>query len=634
MSELLHATVARAIKLARSLCLLTVALSCLIGAAQADGARGVRRDGARVRERVGPGDTENGCPILPANDSLNEEVAGLPESPSSQRYIESIGVSAHLHPDFGIDPSYGIPYTVVGKRQPKVPIDFTEFKSESDSGPDPIPLNAPIEGGGKHGQGDRHVLVFQEGTCKLFELYQAARHGKGWSAASGATFNLRSDALRPEGWTSADAAGLPIFPLLVRYPEVNAGRITHALRVTVPESQRGYIHPATHFASSSTDASLPPMGLRLRLKASYPLGGFSGQALIVMQALKRYGLIVADNGSPWYITGAPNPGWDEDSLAQLKQVPGSAFEAVQTGPHHPLRGLPDRRLSLVGRLGRGLGGGLSLAEGLCGLLCRRRRLLLGVLGQRRLAGLAADGVLELPHARAERTTDLRQALGAEHEQQDDDQKGDVQGIVESHAVQSRSLRGRRRSLWTLGVCVRHLCGEHCRGRTQCLAEQLGCHQHHQGGEGVTQEPTAERVRQCDAGACAGHGEQAEQQGVGAIHIAITVLAQRADDRHRHDRQQRRSLCVVLIEAQEQHQAGHEQDPAPDTEETCDDPARQADGDRADHLSTSSTALATSTSANRIAIERAFRRCCSQVPSSTPSTAGRPISSASRRSTLP
>jgi hypothetical protein len=176
------------------------------------------------------------------------------------------------------------------------------------------------------------VLVAQEGTCMLYELYKAHLHGAEWRAASGAAFNLSSDALRPEGWTSADAAGLPIFPLLVRYPEVQAGQIDHALRVTVPVTERGYIHPATHFASSSSDPNLPPMGLRLRLKAGYSLAGFHGEPLIVLEALKRYGLIVADNGSRWFITGAPNPRWSDQDLEQIKQVPGSEFEAVETGP--------------------------------------------------------------------------------------------------------------------------------------------------------------------------------------------------------------------------------------------------------------------------------------------------------------
>ena len=271
------------------------------------------------------------CQVFPADNPLNEEIASAPVSPNSASYIASIGLTAHLHPDFGTNPTYGIPYTVVGPAQAKVPIRFTEFPEESDPGPYPVPRDAPVEGGSASA-GDRHVLVAQEGTCMLYELYHARRQKTGWRAGSGAVFNLRSNALRPEGWTSADAAGLPIFPLLVRYPEVQAGRIDHALRVTVPQTQRGYIHPATHFASSSSDPKLPPMGLRLRLKASYSLAGFHGESLVVLEALKRYGLIVADNGSPWFITGAPDPRWDDEDLEQIKQVPGSEFEAVQSGP--------------------------------------------------------------------------------------------------------------------------------------------------------------------------------------------------------------------------------------------------------------------------------------------------------------
>jgi hypothetical protein len=272
---------------------------------------------------------EGACPVLPASNPLNQEIALAPENPNSARYIASIGADIHLHADFGTPASYGIPYTVVGPDQRKVPIHFTEYGDESDPGPYPIPPNAPVEGAGE--EGDRHVLVLQEGTCKLYELYSAQRRRSGWDAASGAVFDLRSNKLRPEGWTSADAAGLPIFPLLVRYPEVRAGQIDHALRVTVAATQRGYIHPATHFASNSSNPSLPPMGLRLRLKASFDLAGYHGEALVVLRALKRYGLIVADNGSPWYITGAPNRRWNNEDLDQLKSVPGSAFEAVSTG---------------------------------------------------------------------------------------------------------------------------------------------------------------------------------------------------------------------------------------------------------------------------------------------------------------
>jgi hypothetical protein len=273
---------------------------------------------------------EGGCPIFPADNSLNREIAHAPVDPRSAEYIASIGLTGHLHPDFGTEPAYGIPYTIVGPHQPKVPIRFTEYGEESNPGPYPIPSGAPVEGAGE--AGDRHVLVLQRGSCKLYELYAAKRAGAGWEAGSGAVFNLRSNALRPEGWTSADAAGLPIFPLLVRYPEVRSGQIDHALRVTVARTQSGYVHPATHFASSSSDPALPPMGLRLRLRASYSLAGFHGESLIVLRALERYGLIVADNGSSWYITGAPDPRWNDEDLEQIKRVPGSAFEAVQTGP--------------------------------------------------------------------------------------------------------------------------------------------------------------------------------------------------------------------------------------------------------------------------------------------------------------
>jgi len=283
---------------------------------------------ATAHRAAGP--HEYSCPIFPASNPINQDISHAPVDPNSAQYIASIGASGHLHADFGSNPSYGIPYTVVGPHQPRVPISFSEFGEESNPGPYPVPANAPVEGSGE--EGDRHVLVLQKGSCKLYELYGARRSGAGWEAGSGATFNLRSNALRPEGWTSADAAGLPIFPLLVRYPEVRAGQIDHALRVTVEQTQRGYIHPATHFASDSSDPSLPPMGLRLRLNAGFSLAGYHGEALVVLRALKRYGLIVADNGSSWYITGAPDPRWNDEDLNQLKSVPGSAFQAVRTGP--------------------------------------------------------------------------------------------------------------------------------------------------------------------------------------------------------------------------------------------------------------------------------------------------------------
>jgi hypothetical protein len=306
----------RSTRWAASALLATLAICSL--AASAEGA--VHRRGPR----------EYGCPLFPANNALNRDISRAAVDPNSAAYIDSIGASLHLHADFGTNPSYGIPYSVVARSQPKAPIEFSEFGAESERGPYPVPLTAPVEGAGE--EGDRHVLVLQRGSCKLYELYSAERLGSGWLAGSGAVFNLRSNALRPEGWTSADAAGLPILPLLARYPEVHAGQIDHALRVTVARTQAGYIHPATHLASSSEDPSLPPMGLRLRLKASFDLSGYRGQALVILRALERYGLIVADNGSSWYITGAPDSRWNDEDLDQLKTVPGSAFEAVRSGP--------------------------------------------------------------------------------------------------------------------------------------------------------------------------------------------------------------------------------------------------------------------------------------------------------------
>src|ERR1700676_161630 len=207
------------------------------------------------------------CPIFPASSPFNQDISRASVDPGSASYIAAIGAGIHLHADFGSNLSYGIPYTVVGPRQPKVPITFTEYGAESDRGPYPVPSNAPVEGAGE--EGDRHVLVLQKGTCKLYELYAASRSGAGWEAGSGAVFDLRSNALRPEGWTSADAAGLPILPLLVRYDEVAAGEIKHAIRFTAPKTTRGYIWPARHFASRSDDPLLPPMGLRVRLKANF-----------------------------------------------------------------------------------------------------------------------------------------------------------------------------------------------------------------------------------------------------------------------------------------------------------------------------------------------------------------------------
>ena len=274
-----------------------------------------------------------GCTVFPPDNPWNRDISHDPVDPNSNAYVASIGLSGHLHPDFGTNPSYGIPYVVVGPGQPRVPIHFTAYGDESDPGPYPVPPNAPVEGAGS--AGDRHVIVVQTGVCKLFELFDAARNADdSWNAGSGAVFDLTSNRLRPDGWTSADAAGLPIFAGLVRYDEVAGGAIRHAIRFTVAHTQRAYIHPATHCASSSTNASLPPMGLRLRLKASYDVSGYPRDDQVILAAMKTYGIIVADNGSNWFFTGAPDPRWSDDDLDRLKAVPGSAFEAVQSGPLH------------------------------------------------------------------------------------------------------------------------------------------------------------------------------------------------------------------------------------------------------------------------------------------------------------
>jgi hypothetical protein len=273
-----------------------------------------------------------GCPVFPASNAWHEKVNKLAVSPLSSAYIAAIGANLDLHPDFGSNLTYGIPYAVVPASQPKVPIHFTAYGDQSNPGPYPIPTGAPIEGGSAS-SGDRHVLVVQSGSCKLYELYGAYPNADGsWNAASGAVFNLHSNKLRPNGWTSADAAGLPIFAGLIRYAEIKRGYINHAIRFTVPQTQAGFIHPATHFASSSTDPDLPPMGLRLRLEASFNISGFPRTARIILEAMKTYGLIVADNGSPWFFQGATDPRWNDNALNTLKTVPGSAFQVVETGP--------------------------------------------------------------------------------------------------------------------------------------------------------------------------------------------------------------------------------------------------------------------------------------------------------------
>lgn len=284
-----------------------------------------------------------GCSTFPASDEFNRDVSGAPVDPHSDAIIDQINADGDdlVHPDFGSNPHYGIPFVVVPNDQPLVPIGFTAYGNESDPGPYPIPPGAPIEGGAGS-DGDRHLLVVRRpsesgGACSLFELYRAFEKGGArnkWNADSGARFDLGSPLAgqRPDGWTSADAAGLPIYPGLVTYEEVQSGEIDHAIRITFDESRAGYVSPATHSASSSCDPDRPPMGMRLRLKDGYDLSGFNGDAKVITTALKRYGVINADNGSNWYISGSTDRRWNDENLNQLKEIPGSAFEVVRSGP--------------------------------------------------------------------------------------------------------------------------------------------------------------------------------------------------------------------------------------------------------------------------------------------------------------
>jgi len=266
-----------------------------------------------------------GCPMFPATSVWNRRVDGLPVRADSATLLATIGIDRGLHPDFGSYAGYGIPYNIATKATPRRYITF-QYKSESDRGPYPIPRTVKREAGSDH-----HILIVDRDACKLYELYGASKASSGaWRAGSGAIWNLRSNRLRPNGWTSADAAGLPILPGLARYDEVAAGVIAHALRFTAPTTRSAHIYPARHDAGDGNDPALPPMGLRVRLKASVSLAGFSKQARVILVALKRYGMILADNGSPWYITGAPDPRWNDDDLHALGRITGDMFEAVDT----------------------------------------------------------------------------------------------------------------------------------------------------------------------------------------------------------------------------------------------------------------------------------------------------------------
>jgi len=298
---------------------------------------------------VGPYPNLGSCPIFPTppaslsptapslatEAAWSQNIAKAPRAANSAKviaYIDSHGGNA-IHPDFGSPRAYGFPYAVVGASAKELPIHYTAYGSESSPGPFPIPAGAPVEGGA-HAEGDRHVLVVDRSACKLFELYDAryaAAPKPHWDAGSGVEWNLRSTALRPDGWTSADAAGLPIFPGLVRYEEAAAGHVDHAIRVTVDSTRDAWIHPASHCAGDTASAAAPPMGMRLRLKAGYPLAGMGPAARAIAVAMKEYGLIIADNGSNWYISGTSDRRWDDEELDALKTIPGRDFEVVRSG---------------------------------------------------------------------------------------------------------------------------------------------------------------------------------------------------------------------------------------------------------------------------------------------------------------
>ena len=273
------------------------------------------------------------CTVFPKSNPWNRRVDRLPVTRNSAAIIASIGVSTGLHPDFGSGlwegSRIGIPFDVVTRQTPRTGVGF-EYRDESDHVRYPIPKRVHVEGGSDH-----HALLLDRDACRLYELGGLEKRGGRWHAWAGATWSLRSNRVRPAGWTSADAAGLPIFPGLARYDEVRRGVIDHALRFTVQRTRRAYLYPARHFASSLTDVNLPPMGLRVRLKASVDVRPFPWQARIVLVALKRYGMMVADNGADWYITGAPNRGWSNDQLHTLGRVKGSDFEVVDTSKLRP-----------------------------------------------------------------------------------------------------------------------------------------------------------------------------------------------------------------------------------------------------------------------------------------------------------
>jgi hypothetical protein len=294
---------------------------------------------------TGQGASLNGFVPFPADNAWNQDISSAPVDPNSDAIINFIGPSIGLHPDFGSGEyngsSIGIPYVVVDSSQSLVNVDFTAYGDESDPGPMPVPASAPIEGYPNPGNGDRHVLVIDKSNCFLYELYSSYPNSDGsWNAGSAAIWDLQNGEQRPWTWTSADAAGLSIFAGLVRYDEVTAGKIQHAIRFTLPQSQAAMIPPASHWAATSTNSLAAPMGMRLRLKASYDISSFSPTVQVILTALQHYGMIMADNGSAMYLSGAPNEGWNNDDLHNLGQVPASAFEVVQMNPIYTSSNVP------------------------------------------------------------------------------------------------------------------------------------------------------------------------------------------------------------------------------------------------------------------------------------------------------
>ena len=295
-----------------------------------------QRDRGTTAAQLVPSPSLGGRRLFPPDNPWNTDISAAPVDPNSDALIASIGLDTGLHPDFGTlweGRPIGIPYTVVGRDQPRVPVSF-QYDDESDPGPYPIPPDAPIEGGAD-ADGDRHVLVVDRDTWTLYELYDAHPQGGGtsWRAGAGAIFDLNSNALRPAGWTSADGAGLSILAGLVRYDEVlEQGAIHHALRFTCTRTRRAFVAPARHYASQLTDPNLPPMGMRVRLKAGYDISDFPPSLQVILTALKTYGMFLADNGSNWFITGAPDPRWDDEELSLIRRVTGREFEVVRMGP--------------------------------------------------------------------------------------------------------------------------------------------------------------------------------------------------------------------------------------------------------------------------------------------------------------